>query len=169
MLRTPFLLLALAMAAGCVRQAPPPPAAQPRYMLGEPYAMGGVWSYPREDFALQETGLAAVIADPRAGRRTTNGEIWDPAALVAAHRTLQLPAILLVTNLENGRQLRVRVNDRGPAQPGRVLGLSRRAAELLGVPAAGGTQLAIAVDGEASRALASALPQAENRALAVAT
>ncbi|MDQ1079151.1 septal ring lytic transglycosylase RlpA family protein [Pseudoroseomonas cervicalis] len=163
------LALPLALAAACTRQAPPPPAAQPRYMVGEPYAMGGIWSYPREDFALQETGLAAVVADARAGRRTSNGEIWDPSALVAAHRTLQLPAILQVTNLENGRQLRLRVNDRGPAQPGRVLGLSRRAAELLGVPAAGGTQLSIAVDGDASRALAGGLPQAESRALPVAT
>ena len=54
--------------------------------------MGGVWSYPREDFALSESGLAAVLPDARRGRRTANGEVHDPAALTAAHRTLQLPA-----------------------------------------------------------------------------
>ncbi|MFC7551974.1 septal ring lytic transglycosylase RlpA family protein [Pseudoroseomonas wenyumeiae] len=86
--------------------------------------MGGVWSYPREDFALRETGLATVIPDPRPGRATADGEIYDPALLTAAHRTLQLPAILVVTNLENGLSLRVRVNDRGPAQSGRVVALS---------------------------------------------
>ena len=161
-------LLALGL-NGCAPSGPALEASQPRYVVGEPYQMGSVWSYPREDFALRDTGLAAVAADTRAGRRTANGEIHDPAALVAAHRTLQLPAILRVTNLENGLELRVRVNDRGPSRPGRLLELSRRAAELLRIPASGGTQVAIAVESEPSRALAAALPQAETRALAVAT
>ncbi len=160
--------LLLPLLAACTPGGPRGPAGEPRYMVGEPYEMGGVWSYPREDFALRETGLATVIADPRAGRRTANGEVYDPGLLTAAHRTLQLPAIVVVTNLENGLELRVRVNDRGPAHPGRVIGLSRRAAELLRVSAAG-TRVQVVVDGEASRALASALPQpAENR-LAIAT
>lgn len=157
------------MGLGCVRPQAPLPPADARYTIGQPYEMGGVWSYPREDFSLRETGLAAVAADTRAGRRTANGEIHDPAALMAAHRTLQLPAILRVTNLENGLELRVRVNDRGPAKPGRVLELSRRAADLLRIAPAGGTQIAIAVEAEASRALASALPQTEVQPLAVAT
>jgi rare lipoprotein A len=130
--------------------------------------MGGVWSYPREDFTLRETGLATVVPDPRPGRATTDGEIYDPGLLTAAHRTLQLPAVLLVTNLENGLSLRVRVNDRGPAQPGRVVALSRRAAELLGV-SAGGTQVAIAVDPDLSRALSAGLPQPEATRIAIET
>lgn len=154
---------------GCAPSGPQAGASQPRYVVGEPYQMGSVWSYPREDFGLRDTGLAAVAADTRAGRRTVNGEIHDPAALMAAHRTLQLPAILRVTNLENGLELRVRVNDRGPSRPGRILELSRRAAELLRIPAGGGTQVAIAVESEPSRALAVALPQTETRVLAVAT
>ena len=153
--------------AACVPAAPPPaPAAL--YIIGEPYQLGGVWSYPREDFGLTGTGLAAVAADTRAGRRTANGEIHDPAALTAAHRTLQLPAILRVTNLENGLELDVRVNDRGPASPGRVLELSRRAAELLGVPAGGTAQIRIAVQSEPSRALAAGLPATETPRLTVA-
>ncbi len=163
---------ALAAAAGCAPRRPPAAAAQARYLIGQPYALGGLWSYPREDFALTETGLAGVIPDARAGRATANGEVYDPAALLASHRTLQLPAILTVTDLETGREIQVRVNDRGPAQPGRLLGLSRRAAELLGVPpgVGGAAQVRIAVDGAASRALAAALPATpgEARALPIA-
>ncbi|WP_419897031.1 septal ring lytic transglycosylase RlpA family protein [Roseomonas sp. USHLN139] len=162
----PVLLLPLAV-VGCTRQAAPPAPTAARYTVGAPYEMGGSWSYPREDFSLTEAGLATVIADPRGGRVTANGETYDPGLLTAAHRTLQLPAILRVTNLENGRELRIRVNDRGPAQPGRVLALSRRAAELLGI--AGVAQVSLSVDSEASRALAAAMPQPEAVSLAVAT
>ncbi|MFD1110287.1 septal ring lytic transglycosylase RlpA family protein [Pseudoroseomonas ludipueritiae] len=161
------LALLLPLLLACT---PPPPAPkpQPRYTIGQPYEMDGVWSYPREDFALRETGLATVVPDPRPGRVTADGEIYDPVLLTAAHRTLQLPAILLVTNLENGLSLRVRVNDRGPAQPGRVVALSRRAAELLGV-SAGGTQVAIAVDPDLSRSLSAGLPQPEAPRIAIET
>ncbi|WP_052214763.1 RlpA-like double-psi beta-barrel domain-containing protein [Belnapia sp. F-4-1] len=160
------LVLAL-LAAGCDRQAPAPTSAG-RYMLGEPYAMGGVWSYPREDFGLEEGGVAAVLPRGRPGQRTANGEAYDPDRLVAAHRTLQLPAIISVWNLENGREIKVRVNDRGPAQPGRVVGLSPRAAQLLGIPDNGAAQVRIRVETGPSQALAGALPNAERPAIAVA-
>jgi rare lipoprotein A len=166
-LRRSVLLLSLLVA--CAPPAPAPVAPQPaRYTVGDPYELGGTWSYPREDFALRETGLATMIPDPRAGRGTADGEVYDPALLTAAHRTLQLPAILQVTNLENGLSLRVRLNDRGPAQAGRVVALSRRAAELLRV-APSGTQVAIAVESEGSRALAAALPQPEGSRIAIET
>lgn len=146
-------------AASCGPRAPAPGgASQTRYMIGEPYQLGGVWSYPREDFGLVQTGLASVASDVRAGRRTANGEVHDPSALMAAHRTLQLPAIVRVTNLEVGRELEVRVNDRGPGNPGRVVELSRRAAELLGIPPGGTAQVRIAVVQGASQALAAGLP-----------
>src|SRR5690606_25611258 len=102
-------------------------------------------------------GLAAVAADTRAGRVTANGEVHDPGRASAAHRTLQLPAALRVTNLENGRSLLLRVNDRGPAHPGRVVELSRRAATLLGIPPGGTAQVRIAVSPEESHALAASL------------
>ena len=98
----------------------------PRYVIGEPYRLDGVWRYPREDFALTETALAAVYE--RRGL-TANGETFDGGALAAAHPTLQLPALARVTNLENGRQIMVRVNDRGPDSAARSLGLTRHAAE----------------------------------------
>lgn len=151
------LLLALAV-AGCVRPPPPVPASMPRYTVGTPYQLGGLWSYPREDFSAVETGLAVVLPDRSASRRTANGEIFDPGALVAAHRTLPLPAVVVVTNLETGLQVAVRVNDRGPERAGRVLGLSRRAAALLGMPEGGAAQVRVVVDAERSRALAASLP-----------
>lgn len=152
--------------ASCAR--PPVPSGTTRYMVGEPYQLGGVWSYPREDFALVATGLASVAADTRAGRLTANGEVHDPAALTAAHRTLQLPAVLEVTNLETGLQLQVRLNDRGPAAPGRVVELSRRAAQLLGVVPGRPAQVRIAVVTEPSRALAAGLPQPDAPRLDIA-
>jgi rare lipoprotein A len=165
--RAALLLLTGATLAACTR-TPAPPAPQARYLVGEPYQMGGVWSYPREDFGLVETGLASVAADQRAGRRTANGEVHDPTALVAAHRTLQLPAILRVTNLETGLELDVRLNDRGPSNAGRVVELSRRAAELLGIRPGGAAQIRVAVVTEASRALAAGLPNPEAPRLEVA-
>ena len=158
-------VLLLGTLAGC---APRQQAGQPRLTIGAPYEMGGVWSYPREDFGLTQTGLGAVAADTRAGRRTSSGETHDPTALTAAHRTLQLPAILRVTNLETGLEIEVRVNDRGPASPGRVVELSRRAGELIGLRPGGVAQVRIEVNGEASRALAAGLPSPETPRIEVA-
>ena len=158
------LPLAFALAAAACTPAPRP---VPRYLVGEPYSLGGLWSYPREEFALVETGVAGVLPARPPGL-TANGEARDPMALTAAHRTLQLPAIVEVTNLETGLALRVRVNDRGPAQPGRVIGLSPRAAALLGIPGGGAAQVRIEVDGAASQALAAGLPTSERRGPLVA-
>ncbi len=125
-----------------------PPQPQPRYVLGEPYRAGGLWAYPKEEFALDEAGIAAIM--PRADGLTANGEVRDANGMVAAHRTLQLPAIVTVTNLDNGRTLRLRVHDRGPSQAGRVIAVSPRAAQLLG--AAGPFRARVVLDGNASRA-----------------
>lgn len=160
--------LAAAFAALLALAACAQPQPEPRYLVGPPYQLGGVWFYPREDFGLTETGLAVVAADTRAGRRTANGEIHDPAQLMAAHRTLQMPAILRVTNLETGLELDVRVNDRGPANSGRVVEVSRRAAELIGLRPGGVAQVRIAVVSDASRALAAGLPNPEAPRIEVA-
>ncbi len=146
-MRAALAALALALAA-CAGEAP-----SPRYHLGEPYQLGGNWSYPREDFALDARGIADI--QPVVSGLTANGERREDA-MVAAHRTLQLPAIVTVTNLETGRSLRLRVNDRGPEAPGRVIAVSPRAAALLG--ARGPFQARVSVDGEASRAAIAGLP-----------
>ena len=147
-------LLLLLLLAACARG--PVLVPEPRYVVGAGYQLGGHWSYPREDYALVEQGLAVVLPAGTA-RRTANGEVTDPTAMLAAHRTLQLPAIVLVTNLENGHALRLRVHDRGPVERGRFLGVSRRAGELLGARPGLPFQARLEVLGEESRAAAEGL------------
>jgi rare lipoprotein A len=103
------------------------------YKLGKPYAVDGVTYYPYHDPAFIEQGLASWYGGEFHGRDTASGEPFDMNAVTAAHRTLPLPSTVKVTNLENGRELLVRVNDRGPFVNGRVIDLSRRSAQLLGV------------------------------------
>jgi rare lipoprotein A len=126
------LLLAV-LATSC--HGPPPPA-NPHYVLGAPYLAGDVWYYPRENYASQETGLAMVYP-PGHADLATDGEAFDQTALAAAHQTLQLPAVARLTNLENGREVLVRINDRGPATPHRLVEVTRRTAALLDFPTDG--------------------------------
>ena len=151
MTRWGFLAAALLTIAGCAQP-------EPRYVVGDPYRLGGVWSYPQEDYALSETGLAEVLPAPMFGGQTANGEVLMAQGLTAAHRSLQMPAIIRVTNLENGRSMLLRVNDRGPEKPGRILGVSPRAGALLGMTPGRATQIALLVDAEKSRAAAEGLP-----------
>ena len=151
MTRWGFLAAALLTIAGCAQP-------EPRYVVGDPYRLGGGWSYPQEDYALSETGLAEVLPAPVFGGQTANGEVLMAQGLTAAHRSLQMPAIIRVTNLENGRSMLLRVNDRGPEKPGRILGVSPRAGALLGMTPGRATQIALLVDAEKSRAAAEGLP-----------
>ena len=99
------------------------------YKVGQPYKIDGVTYTPQETFTLSETGTASWYGPGFHGKSTANGERYDQADRTAAHRTLQMPAIVRVTNLENGRSTVVRVNDRGPFARSRVIDLSRTAAE----------------------------------------
>ena len=99
------------------------------YKVGQPYKIDGVTYTPQETFTLTETGTASWYGPGFHGKSTANGERYDQADRTAAHRTLQMPAIVRVTNLENGRSTVVRVNDRGPFARSRVIDLSRTAAE----------------------------------------
>jgi rare lipoprotein A len=152
--RLPACLLAgLLGIAGCVRHRPPAPvvAASPHYELGAAFQADGHWFYPREDFSLDTTGIASV--ETLRGGLTADGERQDPTALVAAMQTIQLPCIVEVTNLDNGRQIAVRVNDRGPDTPSRVIALSPRAALLLALPESGAARVRVRVDEALSRAV----------------
>lgn len=102
------------------------------YKVGKPYQIMGVWYYPKEDPGYDRTGIASWYGNPFHGRRTANGETYNMNALTAAHKTLPMPTFVRVTNLENGRSLVVKVNDRGPFVHGRIIDLSRRGAQLLG-------------------------------------
>jgi rare lipoprotein A len=102
------------------------------YSIGKPYQIAGLWYAPREDPGYDRVGSASWYGELFHGRRTANGEIYDMDRLSAAHPTLPLPVYARVTNLNNGRSIVVRVNDRGPYARDRVIDLSRRSAELLG-------------------------------------
>nr|WP_321986630.1 RlpA-like double-psi beta-barrel domain-containing protein [uncultured Lichenicoccus sp.] len=125
------LLLTVLGLGGCHR--PPPPGPPATYTLGAPWQGIGCWFYPADATAYDATGIAAI--DPAMGRPrlTADGEAYDPDALAGAHQTLQLPVIVDVENLENGRVIALRLDDRGPARPGRLLSLTPHAAAELGM------------------------------------
>jgi rare lipoprotein A len=102
-----------------------------RDQLGQPYMVRGKMYYPKEDKNYKTVGLASWYGDAFHGRLTANGEIYDQTHLTAAHPTMPLPSYARVTNTETGTSVIVRVNDRGPYSDGRVIDLSRRAAEML--------------------------------------
>lgn len=102
-----------------------------RYQVGKPYKIRGKWYRPKEDRNYNRVGKASWYGDAFHGRLTANGEIYDMTHLTAAHPTMPLPSYARVTNLKNGRSLIVRVNDRGPYAHGRIIDLSKRAAQLL--------------------------------------
>ncbi len=98
--------------------------------VGPPYQQGGTWYVPTPEPGYSETGALAVYGTP--GAVTESGETFDPAALSAAHPTLPIPSLVQVTDLATGRDVIVRLIDRGPFAPGRLMALSPGAAAALG-------------------------------------
>ena len=117
--------------------ARPPPARGQGYKTGAPYQVGGIWYFPHEQPDYDQTGLASWYGDAFNLKPTADGEIFDKDLPSAAHTTLPLPSLVEVTNLDNGRKLVVRVNDRGPFVGGRIIDLSHEAARQLGYDRAG--------------------------------
>ena len=142
---------ALAVALAACSSAPsgsgalPPGGGQGIYKVGQPYQIDGTWYYPAEDWSYDETGIASWYGEQFHGKYTANGEIFDLNAMTAAHRTLPMPTIVRVTNLENGRSVELRVNDRGPYARGRIIDVSRRAAQLLGFEQQGTAKVRVQV------------------------
>jgi rare lipoprotein A len=126
------------------------------YKIGEPYQVKGVWYYPKEDFGYDETGIASWYGPSFHAESTANGESFDQNELTGAHKTLPMPSLVRVTNLENGRSIIVRINDRGPFVPGRIVDLSRRGAQLLGFEGQGSAKVRVSILPEESRAVAAA-------------
>ncbi len=154
-LATVILVLGCLETSGCGRRQPPPEQrTEPRYTLGAPWQSDGYWFYPAEQLAYQAAGLAVVDApEPGTTRRTADGETYDPERLAASHQTLQLPVVLRVRNLENGREILLRVNDRGPASPGRLLSVTPHAARLLGMVPGRATRVRLEEDQRLSQDL----------------
>ncbi|MBT3072100.1 septal ring lytic transglycosylase RlpA family protein [Rhodomicrobium sp. Az07] len=115
-----------------IKVGDPVPKGGGAYKLGNPYLANGKWYTPVNDVNYDQVGVASWYGDFFHGRKTANGEVYDMGALTAAHPTLPLPTYAQVTNLDNNRTVVVRINDRGPYHDGRIIDLSRRAAELLG-------------------------------------
>ena len=124
------------------------------YKVGAPYRIDGTWYYPAVDYAYAETGIASWYGADFHGLPTANGETYDLNRVTAAHRTLPLPSMVQVTNLENGRTIAVRLNDRGPFKRGRIIDLSRRAAQLLGFERKGTAKVRVEILADESRRLA---------------
>src|SRR5687768_7849778 len=128
----PFRLLAMMLLIGATSIAPLPAPTPPAPAPWEP-------ELPRADMptSRDEFGIASWYGEWHHGKETANGESFDQWALTAAHPTLPLGSYVDVTNVDNGQQVRVRVNDRGPYIGGRVLDLSRGAAQRIGQLGAG--------------------------------
>lgn len=99
------------------------------YKVGKPYVIKNVIYYPKEDVNYKEVGVASWYGDRFHCKKTSNNEVFDKKQLSAAHRTLPLPSIVKVTNLANGKAVKVIVNDRGPFANNRIIDLSEKAAD----------------------------------------
>lgn len=127
------------------------------YKVGQPYQIKGIWYYPKEDYSYDETGIASWYGGDFHGQLTANGEIFNKNELTAAHKTLPMPSLARVTNLENGKSIVVRVNDRGPFSGARVIDVTQRVAELLGFDKQGTAKVRVQVLADESKAIADAM------------
>jgi rare lipoprotein A len=166
------LLLFAALMAGC-GSSPRGPAShvasvrggggptQGYYKIGSPYQIDGTTYTPAVDYDYDETGIASWYGPDFTGKITANGELYDMNEVTAAHRTLPMPSLVRVTNLDNGRTIVVRVNDRGPYARGRILDMSRRGAQLLGYEKTGTAKVRVQIMARESQILAAAAKQGQ--------
>ena len=106
---------------------------KPYYKVGNPYSINGIKYIPKEDPNYFEEGIASWYGPKFDGKLTANGEVFDQYAVTAAHRTLPIPSLVKVTNLENNRNIVLRINDRGPFVGDRIIDLSYKSAQMLGI------------------------------------
>jgi len=171
-------MLSALLLAGCAADAPErdsPASPGPSmsgirgYKVGKPYQIKGVWYYPQVDYSYSEEGVASWYGPGFDGKMTANGEVYDMNDLTAAHKTLPLPSIVRVTNLDNGRSLQLRVNDRGPFVGDRIIDVSRRGAQLLGFHTAGTARVRVEIVEDESRQLLASLAAASGTTVAQAS
>ena len=139
-------VLALLMGGGCAKITGPEPGKPPASAIGKPkpYKVMGQWYTPLADArGFRQKGLASWYGKKFHGRKTSNGEVYDMYGISAAHKTLPLGTYVRVNNLDNGRDLDVRINDRGPFVRGRIIDLSYGAAVQLGVVGPGTARVEI--------------------------
>ena len=140
-----LMILVIFLCCSCAKR---PPVAKPGYP--KPYKVLGQWYQPVGDAkGFRERGTASWYGSDFHGKRTANGEIYDMDGMTAAHKTLPLGTLVRVSNLENNREVEVRINDRGPFVQGRIIDLSREAAKRIGMMGAGTARVEIAAVGQA--------------------
>jgi len=154
-------------------------AAGPKYYIGMPYKIEDVQYIPGEDLTYNQTGVAGIIPVELNGSKTNNSETFDSNQMLATSKTLPLPSIVRVTNLDNGNSVVVRVNNRGPFVNNRIMDLSAAAARQIGINSTAKVQVQIlpeestavknATLGEAVKPAAAAEPVAEPAAEAAQT
>jgi len=108
-------------------------AAAPKYYIGSPYKIEDVQYVPTEDLTYNQTGIAGIVPVELNGSKTSDGEVFNSNQMVATSKTLPLPSIVKVTNLDNGSSVVVRVNNRGPFVNTRIMDLSSAAAQQIGI------------------------------------
>ena len=118
----------------------------PKYYIGNAYKVEDVQYIPVEDLTYNQTGVAGIIPTELNGTKTSNGEIFDSAQMVATSKTLPLPTIVRVTNLDNGQSVVVRVNNRGPFVNTRIMDLSPAAAQKIGMTSQAKVQIQVMPD-----------------------
>ena len=118
-------------------------AAAPKYYIGNAYKVDDIQYIPSEDFTYNQAGIAGIIPAELNGQKTTNGETFDASQMVATSKTLPLPTIAKVTNLDNGESVVVRVNNRGPFVNTRIMDLSPAAAQKIGMNAQAKVQVQV--------------------------
>ncbi|MBE6461757.1 MAG: septal ring lytic transglycosylase RlpA family protein [Alphaproteobacteria bacterium] len=121
-------------------------AAAPKYYIGSAYKVDDVQYIPVEDMTYNQTGIAGVIPTELNGQKTSNGEVFDINQMVATSKTLPLPTIVRVTNLDNGQSVVVRVNNRGPFVNTRLMDLSPAAAQKIGLNGQAKVQIQVLTD-----------------------
>lgn len=131
----PSVGLVLALSA-CASRPDYRPVSDTPVRIGKPYTIRGTTYAPSAEPDYDVLGYASWYGN-ESGNQTANGERFRPRWVTAAHKTLPLPTYVEVTALDTGRTILVRVNDRGPFSRGRIIDLSRGAAEALGIRAAG--------------------------------
>ena len=118
-------------------------AAAPKYYIGSPYKIEDVQYIPGEDLTYNQTGIAGIVPVELNGSKTSDGETFDSNQFVATSKTLPLPTIAKVTNLDNGSSVIVRVNNRGPFVNTRIMDLSAAAARQIGITGTAKVQIQV--------------------------
>lgn len=127
----------------------PLPKGGGRRHIGKPYTINGKRFYPKDVASYERTGIASWYGPKFHRRMTSNGEWFDMNDLTAAHTTLPLPSYVKVTNMSNGKEAVLRVNDRGPFAHNRIIDLSKRSSEILGFKGKGTQKVKVVYLGKA--------------------